>query len=158
MTTDLEPFRGKHHDLTERIIAVFYLVYNELGYGFLESVYQGAMCVALEEAGLTVETEVPISVYFHGRIVGIFRADLVVNGAVLLELKSLEALVRQHESQALHYLRSTELEVALLMNFGPVPKFKRFVLDNRNKKLKTAKIESVPSVSIRVKSSLPEGN
>jgi GxxExxY protein len=137
MNTDQEPFRGKLHDLTERIIRIFFGVYNELGYGFLESVYQGAMRIALIENGLEVETEVAVPVYFHGQVVGLFRADLVVNGTVLLELKSLEALVRQHESQTLHYLRSTEIEVALL---------------------KTATIESVSSVPIRVKSSLPEGN
>ncbi len=137
---------------------MFYLVYNELGYGFLESVYQGAMRVALIEIGLEVQTEVTIPVHFHGQIVGIFRADLVVNGKVLLELKSLETLLRQHESQTLHYLRSTELEVALLMNFGPAPKFKRFVLDNSLKHLEQTRNRSVSSVKIGVKPSLPEGN
>jgi GxxExxY protein len=157
MNTDQEQIRGKHDDLTQKIIGIFYGVYNELGYGFLESVYQGAMRVALAEAGLKVECEVPISVYFHGQVVGTFRADLVVNGAVLLELKSLEALVRQHESQTLHYLRSTTLEVALLMNFGPVPKFKRFVLDNEMKKLTKTTHGSVASVVIGVEPSAAGG-
>jgi GxxExxY protein len=158
MNTDQEQIRGKHDELTQRIIGVFYLVYNELGYGFLESVYQGAMRIALMEVGLEVQTEVSIPVHFHGQVVGLFRADLVVDRKVLLELKSLEALLRQHESQTLHYLRSTELEVALLMNFGPVPKFKRFVLDNSLKHLEQTRNRSVSSVNIGVKPSLPEGN
>jgi GxxExxY protein len=158
MNTDQEQKLVKHGDLTEKIIGVFYAVYNELGYGFLESVYQGAMRVALVEAGLKVECEVSISVYFHGQVVGVFRADLVVAGVVLLELKSLEALLRQHESQTLHYLRSTELEVALLMNFGPMPKFKRFVLDNEMKNLDATLKGSVSSVSIGVKPRILGGN
>jgi GxxExxY protein len=158
MNTDQEQIRGKHDELTQRIIGVFYLVYNELGYGFLESVYQGAMRIALMEVGLEVQTEVSIPVHFHGQVVGLFRADLVVDRKVLLELKSLEALLRQHESQTLHYLRSTELEVALLMNFGPVPKFKRFVLDNSLKHLEQTRNRSVSSVNIGVKPSVPEGN
>jgi GxxExxY protein len=158
MNTDQEQKLVKHGDLTEKIIGVFYAVYNELGYGFLESVYQGAMRVALVEAGLKVECEVSISVYFHGQVVGVFRADLVVAGVVLLELKSLEALLRQHESQTLHYLRSTELAVALLMNFGPMPKFKRFVLDNEMKNLDATLKGSVSSVSIGVKPRILGGN
>jgi len=150
--------RGKHDDLTQQIIGVFYAVYNELGYGFLESVYQGAMRIALMELGFSVVTEVSIPVSFRGQVVGLFRADLVVNGVVLLELKSLDALARQHESQTLHYPKSTELEVALWMNFGPVPKFKRFVMDNAGKRLNQTRNGSVSSVFIGVKPSSPEGN
>lgn len=140
--------RGKHDDLTQRIIGVFYDVYNELGPGFLESVYREAMRLALMQAGLTIATEVPIQVHFRGTVIGIFRADLIVNASVLIELKTCVALVQEHESQVLNYLKATEVEVALLMNFGPKARFKRLVMDNRTKK---SVLESVESVSIGVK-------
>jgi GxxExxY protein len=148
MDTDERQLRGKHDDLTQKIIGVFYDVYNELGCGFLEPVYREAMRLALGQAGLKVQSEVPIPVRFRGELVGVFRADLVVNDVVLIELKSCEALVREHESQTLHYLRATEIEVALLMNFGPKPRFKRLVMDNE---LKKPKEKSVSSVAIGVK-------
>ncbi len=139
----------KHVELTRRIIAVFYEVYNELGYGFLESVYLEAMRLALTDAGLHVGVEVAIPVTFRGRVVGVFRADAIVNGVVLTELKALEQIGRQQESQILHYLRATDIEVGLLMNFGPVARFKRFVMDNE---LKISKRKSVQSAPIGVKS------
>jgi GxxExxY protein len=148
MDTDERQLRGKHDDLTQKIIGVFYDVYNELGCGFLESVYREAMRLALGQAGLKVQTEIPIPVRFRGELIGVFRADLVVNDVVLVELKACEALVREHESQTLHYLRATEIEVALLMNFGPMPRFKRLVMDNE---LKKPKEKSVSSVAIGVK-------
>lgn len=134
MISEKNGIRGKHDDITQRIVGVFYDVYNELGFGFLESVYRESMRLALSQIGLEPETEVPIPVNFRGQVVGIFRADLVVNGSVLIELKACDALVRQHESQTLHYLRATDLEVALLMNFGPVARFRRFAMDNSQKK------------------------
>ncbi|SRR6266851_1864282 len=143
MNTDQKQARGKHDVLTERIIGVFYDVYNELGDGFLELVYREAMRIALIEAGLKVDTEVSIPVSFRGSVVGVFRADLIVNDAVLIELKACEQVIRQHESQTMHYLRATEIEVGLLMNFGPVPRFKRFVMDNELKKSKRKSVESV---------------
>lgn len=141
--------QGKHDALTERIIGVFYDVYNELGYGFLESVYREAMRVALVQGGMKVDVEVPVPASFRGNVVGVFRADLVVDDAVLLELKTCDQLARQHESQTMHYLRATPIEVALLMNFGPAPRFKRFVLDNE---LKKQRHRSVESATIGVKS------
>jgi GxxExxY protein len=150
MNTDQRQIRGKHDDLTEKIIGVFYDVYNELGYGFLEIVYRNALGIALEEAGLNVKIEVPVPVHFRDRVVGMFRADLIVNDAVLLELKSCEGLIKEHESQTLHYLRSTDIEVALLMNFGPVPRFKRLAFDNERKTLRSSLKESVSSVGIGV--------
>ncbi|MEQ8850554.1 MAG: GxxExxY protein [Phycisphaerales bacterium] len=117
-------------ELTGRVIGVFYEVYNELGGGFLESVYEGAMAIALAEDGLAVERQVPIPVRFRGRIVGDFRADLVVEGRVLLELKACRALEPAHESQVLHYLKATAVPVGLLLNFGSKPIFKRFVLQS----------------------------
>jgi GxxExxY protein len=146
MNTDQRQVSGKiekHSALTERIIGVFYDVYDELGHGFLESVYREAMRLALIQVGLKVDAEVSVPVSFRGHVVGMFRADLVVNGSVLVELKACEQIVRQHESQTLHYLRATPLEVGLLMNFGPVPRFKRFVLDNEAKKTPRKPMESV---------------
>ena len=141
--TDQRRLTGKHVELTERVIGVFYEVYNELGSGFLESVYREAMRIALTQVGMMVKTEVPVPVSFRDVIVGVFRADLIVNDLVLVELKASEQIIRQHESQTMHYLRATEIEVALLMNFGATPRFKRFVMDNESKKAKQKKAESV---------------
>ena len=148
MSPSETPIRGMHDDLTRKIIGVFYDVYNELGPGFVESVYRDAMRIALIQAGLTVMTEAPIEVRFRGTVIGTFRADLIVNGAVLIELKTCEALSREHESQTLNYLKATEIEVALLMNFGPTARFKRFMMDNARKYPVS---ESVESVQIGVK-------
>jgi GxxExxY protein len=134
---------GKHAELTERVIGVFFDVYNELGCGFLESVYREAMRIALTQAGMTVKTEVPVPVSFRRVVVGVFRADLIVNDVVLIELKAAEQLVREHESQTMHYLRATRIEVALLMNFGSAPGFRRFVMDNELKRPKHKLAESV---------------
>jgi GxxExxY protein len=142
MNTDQKPMRGKHDALTERIIGVFYDVYNELGYGFLESVYQEAMRLALVQVNLKVSVEVNIPVHFRGSVIGMFRADLIVNDVVLIELKTCDQILKQHQSQTLHYLRATEIEVGLLMNFGPVPQFKRLAMDNDLKKLQHKSVES----------------
>jgi GxxExxY protein len=128
---DTDKPRFKHQELTRRIIGVFYEVYNELGHGFLEFVYEAA--IALREAGLKAETQVPIAVYFRGNRVGDFRADLMVENAVLLELKAARALGSSHEAQLLNYLRATEIEVGLLLNFGIKPEFKRLAFDNERK-------------------------
>ncbi len=125
---------GKHDDVTRKIVGVFYEVYNELGYGFLESVYCQAMRLALTQNGLQVETEVPVPVSFRDGVIGIFRDDLIVNGAVLIELKALDGLLQQHKAQTLHYLRATEIKVALLMNFGAVPRLKRLMVDKEAKR------------------------
>jgi GxxExxY protein len=141
--TDQKQRRGKHDELTERVIGVFFDVYNELGSGFLESVYREAMSIALTQVGMMVKTEVPVPASFRDVIVGVFRADLIVNDLVLVELKASEQIIRQDESQTMHYLRATEIEVGLLMNFGARPRFKRFVMDNESKKGKQKKAESV---------------
>ena len=97
----------QHADLTEKIIGAFYCVYNELGPGFLESVYKRSMAIALTEIGLKVDVEPAIEVRFHGQIVGDFRADIVVEDRVLLELKALRHMDNSTEGQILHYLRAT---------------------------------------------------
>ncbi len=106
------------------------------------------MCLALSQARLRVETQVQIPVSFRGQVVGVFRADLIVDDVVLIELKALDGLTRQHESQALYYLKTTTIEVALLMNFGTEPRFKRLVMDNETK---LAASKSVSSALIGVR-------
>ena len=123
----------KHEEITENIIGVLYEVYNELGDGFLESVYEQSMAIALSEAGLQVVRQAPISVHFRGQVVGDFRADLLVNNQVIVELKAARAIERVFEAQIMNYLRATNVEVGLLMNFGPKPEFKRFIYDNERK-------------------------
>jgi GxxExxY protein len=119
------PTSLKHGELTDKIIGVFYEVYNELGYGFLEAVYENSMIVALRQAELTVEQQVAIPVRFRGELVGSYYADMMVNRTVLLELKSARTLEKSHEAQLLHYLRATHIEVGLLLNFGVHPQFRR---------------------------------
>jgi GxxExxY protein len=126
---------------------VFYDVYNELGHGFLESTYAEAMVMALEESGLRSAREVSVPVWFRGRKVGQYYADMVVEGVVLLELKAARTLESAHEAQLLHYLRATEAEVGLLLNFGLRPQFRRLVFDNNRKKIRENPRESVAKVS-----------
>lgn len=137
----------KHRDLTERIIGVFYEVYNELGHGFLESVYEQAMAIAPSDAGLEVTRQFPLSVTFRGHIVGDYRADVVVNRAVILELKAVSGIDPAHEAQLLHYLRATDMEVGLLVNFGPKSQFKRLVFENSRKAIRANPRESAAGVS-----------
>jgi GxxExxY protein len=127
--------RYKHLELTEKIIGIFYDVYNELGFGFLESVYESAMAVAFTERGLLSERQVSIPVYFHHQQIGAYDADLLVGGLVLLELKACRAIEPAHEAQLLHYLRSTTIEVGLLLNFGPRPQVKRMAFENERKQI-----------------------
>jgi GxxExxY protein len=141
------PVGLKHGELTEKIIAVFYDVYNQLGYGFLESVYEESLTIALCEAGLGVESQVPVPVWFRGQSIGQFRADVLVSASVLVEVKSARALEAAHEAQLLHYLRSTEIEISLLLNFGPSPQFRRLLFDNERKKVRGTPCESVAKAS-----------
>lgn len=137
-----EVFRGLHSEITEKVLRIFFDVYNELGGGFLEYVYQQALRIALVQAGLKVAMEIPVPVHFRGEVVGNFRADLIVNECVLLELKAVSAFDVAHEGQLLHYPRATNLEVGLLLNFGPRPQFKRFILENDKKKIRVNPRES----------------
>ena len=129
MKTDL-----KHGLITDRILKVFYEVYNELGHGFLESVYHRSLVLALKSVGLNVSSRVSIPVWFRGTRVGRFEADILVEGCVLLELKAARMLDSSHRAQLLNYLRATEIEVGLLLNFGEKPEFKRVIFDNLKKK------------------------
>lgn len=126
----------KYFALTQQIIGVYYEVYNELGTGFLESVYQKSLALALELAGLAVCSRIDIPVWFRGHQVGQFEGDLLVEQCVLLELKAARALGSAHQAQLLNYLRATEIEVGLLLNFGPKPEFKRIAYDNSRKRIR----------------------
>ena len=128
MKTDL-----KHGLLTDKILGVFYDVYNELGHGFLESVYHRSLVLALEMVGLHVCSRVSIPVWFRGTQVGHFEADILVDNSVLLELKAVRMLDSSHRAQLLNYLRATDIEVGLLLNFGERPEFKRVIFDNLRK-------------------------
>lgn len=123
----------KHRELTEKIIGVFYEVYNELGHGFLESVYEKAFDIALTSKGLAVLRQIEVPVWFRGKKVGDFEADMLVERCVLLELKAGRALDVAHEAQLLNYLRATEIEVGMLFSFGLKPEFKRLAYDNARK-------------------------
>lgn len=114
-----------NNELTEAIIGAFYDVYNALGYGFLEKVYENALKHELKKRGLRVESQKPIKVYYDGVIVGEYFADLFVEDSVLLELKSAEKIRMEHEMQLFHYLKAMKIELGLLLNFGPKPEIKR---------------------------------
>jgi GxxExxY protein len=131
-------------DLTEHVIGSFYTVYNELGPGFLESVYENSLAITLRDEGLSIEQQVPLRVHFHGHVVGEFRADLLVERRLILEMKALTQLTAVHEVQLVNYLKATGLHVRLLLNFGPRRQFKRRVLES-------ASIHPRSSASIRVK-------
>jgi GxxExxY protein len=140
----------KHEELTGRVLKVFYEVYNELGHGFLESIYQRAMAVALSSVGLRIGEQLPIAVFFRGQQIGAFAADLIVDGVVIVELKAARSLEPAHEAQLLNYLRATEMEVGMLLNFGPEPQFKRLVFENSRKTRRgDPKVSRLPASPIR---------
>ncbi len=126
-------FEGRHSELTGKILSAFFQVQKELGFGFSEKVYEGALEILLLEMGLSVARQQDINVYYHGRLVGEYKADLIVNGVVLLELKSVGQLLDAHEAQLLNYLKATEIEVGLLLNFGREAEFRRKIYDNPRK-------------------------
>jgi GxxExxY protein len=122
-----------HRDLTDKIISCFYRIYNDLGYGFLERVYQNALHYALVDVGLECTAEQSIKVYHNNRMVGDYRADLLIENAMLVEIKTNEELSPADEAQLTNYLKATDIEVGLLLNFGKRPQFKRKIFSNENK-------------------------
>lgn len=122
-----------HEELTNSIICAFYNVYNYLGFGFLEKVYENSLALELQQLGLSVAQQERVQVFYKGEIVGDYVADLVVNDSVILELKSSEGLKNEHFSQLTNYLKASDKEVGLLLNFGKRPEFKRVVLANDRK-------------------------
>lgn len=123
----------KYQEHTRRIIGVFYDIYNELGYGFLESIYQRAMFSALRGQGIGVAQHQSLPVWFRGEQIGDFHPDLLIEDRVIVELKACRTLEPIHEAQLLNYLRASDIEVGLLLNFGPKPTIKRMVFANVNK-------------------------
>ncbi len=124
----------KHEELTGEILETFFAVYNELGHGFLESVYENSMRLALVERGLRLAPKAHLKVWFRGQVIGDFEPDILIENLVIVELKAARAIDSAHEAQLLNYLRATECEVGLLLNFGTKPKFKRIVFDNQRKR------------------------
>jgi GxxExxY protein len=123
----------RHAQTTSLLLQAFYDVYNKLGYGFLERVYENSMAIAARKLGLHIEQQVPIRIHFDGVLVGQYAADLVADGKVIVELKAARALAEEHEAQLLNYLKATPYEVGMLLNFGPKPEHRRKILDNNRK-------------------------
>ena len=124
---------NKHSEITSGIIGAFYHVYNALGYGFLEKVYENALVIELRNRGFRVEQQKTISVYYQNQVIGNYFADLLVNNLVIVEIKAAKSLALEHEAQLLNYLKATKYEVGLLLNFGPKPLRKRKIFDNERK-------------------------
>jgi GxxExxY protein len=122
-----------HQSITDRILGEYYKVFNELRFGFREEIYQRAMVIALTQAGLTAQEQVAMRVWFRGISIGSFVADIVVERVVLLEIKATKELETRCAPQALNYLSASDLELALILNFGEKPEFKRLVLTNDRK-------------------------
>ncbi len=124
-----------HEEITDVIIKCFYKVYNELGFGFLEKVYENAMLIELRNSGLETVQQVPVQVYYQGCAVGNYYADIIINDLVIIEIKAgVGTLIEVHELQLINYLKATKIEVGLLLYFGKKPEFKRKIFTNDNKK------------------------
>jgi len=119
-----------YKDITDKIIKAFFTVYNTLGYGFLEKVYENALVIELQGMGFIVQQQQNIKVYYKNQIVGEYFADIMVNNIVALELKAAECLVEQNKAQLLNYLKATDKEVGLILNFGKKPEFERVIFTN----------------------------
>ena len=124
-----------HKDLTDKNIKAFYNVYNKLGYGFLEKIYENSLKIELEKMGLKVTSQMPIKVFYDNQVVGEYFADLCVEDLIINELKVIDLLSEAAEAQLTNYLKATDIEVGLLFNFGPKPQFVRKVFSNERKKL-----------------------
>lgn len=125
-----------HQDLTSLILKTFYEVYNELGYGFLEKVYQNALLIELRKNGLEATPNKKIKVYYKGENVGDYYTDIIVNNTIILELKATDYIVEEFENQLLNYLKGTDCEIGLLLNFVKKPEFKRKIYENKRKNRK----------------------
>jgi len=128
-----EPQETKHKDLTDKIIKVFYRVYGKLGYGFLEKVYENAMLLELKKEGIPASPQFPIQVSYENEVIGEYFADVLVDHKVIVEVKATKILTAENEAQLLNYLKATQMEVGLLLNFGPKPEIKRKTFDNWRK-------------------------
>lgn len=124
-----------HQELSSTILKCFYKVYNTLGYGFLEKVYENALMLELSENGIYAQKQKSITVYYNEIPVGNYFADIIIEDTIILELKAAEFLVEEHEFQLINYLKATEIEIGLLLNFGKKPQFKRKIFSNGRKGL-----------------------
>ncbi|MCT4623853.1 MAG: GxxExxY protein [Schleiferiaceae bacterium] len=119
-----------HAELSNKIIKSFYKVYNHLGYGFLEKVYENALCLELQKSGLKFEKQKQIKVFYDGYQIGEYFADILVEGKIIIELKATESISKEHECQLINYLKATKIELGLLFNFGKEPQFRRKIFTN----------------------------
>jgi GxxExxY protein len=124
-----------YKEKTKEIIKAFFNVYNKLGYGFLEKVYHNALLIELKKSGFVCESQKPVKVFYEGSMVGDYYADIIVDDCIILELKAADALCEEHEYQLINYLKATEIEIGLLLNFGKKPEFKRKIFTNEKKKI-----------------------
>jgi len=131
MNADYHDF--KHKELTEKIINIFYRVYNKLGYGFLEKIYENAMMIEFKREGILAISQSPIKVFYDGEVIGEYYADILVDNKVIVEIKASKRLVEENEAQLLNYLKATDIEVGLLLNFGTEPEVKRKAFNNTRK-------------------------
>ena len=122
-----------HKNITDIILKSYYKVFNNLGYGFLEKVYENALFYELKKQGLVCEKQKPIKVYYDEIQVGEYYADIIVNECIIIELKAAESLAEEHEFQLINYLKATDIEVGLVLNFGKNPQFKRKIFTNNKK-------------------------
>jgi GxxExxY protein len=125
-----------HEELSNKVIKAFYTVYNNLGYGFLEKVYERAMIIELRKMDLNCSNQIPIKVFYDEQLVGDYFADIIVEDSIIIELKAMEGLCQEHEYQLINYLKATEIEVGLLLNFGEKPEFKRKIFTNDRKEIR----------------------
>ena len=122
-----------HSEITQVINQAFYKVYNTLGVGFLEKVYENALLIELKKAGLQCAQQQLVKVYYEGEQIGYYYADIIVENKIIIELKAAESLCEAHEAQLVNYLRASEIEVGVLLNFGKSPQHKRKVLTSAYK-------------------------
>ena len=123
-----------HQELSSNIISCFYKVYNTLGFGFLEKVYEYALLIELTKSGLFVERQKPIKVHYEEKLVDEYFADIIVENKIILELKAAESLIEEHELQLINYLKATDIELGLLLNFGKKPEIRRKIFSNNQRK------------------------
>ncbi len=131
MNTDYQDY--KYRELTEQVLKIFYRVYNKLGYGFLERIYENAMMIELKKESISAISQSAIKVVYDGEALGEYYADILVDNKVIVEIKAAKNLAEEHEAQLLNYLKATDIEIGLLLNFGPKPEIRRKAFDNLRK-------------------------
>jgi GxxExxY protein len=120
-----------YEEITSDIINAFYKAYNTLGYGFLEKVYENALAMELAARGHIVKQQLPVQVFYEGKVVGEYFADILIDDKIILDLKTTECIAKEHEAQLVNYLKAAKIEIGLLLNFGKEPHFKRKIFSNQ---------------------------